>query len=132
VAPRRRLRGRDHRAGSAGAGDCPYSRDVTGGENSASAIARLAEQGDAEARAALARYQRRLARPLAEAINVLDPDVIVPGGGLSSIVSLYAEAPRPWAPLVLAPQPPTRLVPARFGPETCLRGAAWLGHRRKE
>jgi hypothetical protein len=54
--------------------------------------------------------------------------VIVLGGGLSSIASLYAEVPKLWAPLIVAPQPQTRLVPARFGPESGLRGAAWLGH----
>jgi fructokinase len=103
-------------------------RIVTGGEHSAPAIARLAEQGDADARTALARYQRRLATALAGVINILDPDVIVLGGGMSSIASLYAEVPNLWAPLVLAPQPQTRPVPARFGPESGLRGAAWLGH----
>jgi fructokinase len=102
-------------------------RSVSGRESSARAIARLAERGDAEASMALARYQRRLATALAGIINMLDPDVIVLGGGLSSIASLYAEVPRLWAPLVLAPQPRTRLVPARFGPESGLRGAAWLG-----
>jgi fructokinase len=103
-------------------------RDVTGGEGSAAAIARLAEQGDAAACTALARYQRRLATALAGIINILDPDVIVLGGGLSAIASLYARVPELWAPLVVAPQPQTRLVPARFGPESGLRGAAWLGH----
>ena len=63
-------------------------RTITGGEHSAPAIARLAEQGAAEARAALARYQRRLAIALAGIINVLDPDVIVLGGGMSLIASL--------------------------------------------
>jgi fructokinase len=103
-------------------------RSVSGRESNARAIARLAERGDAEASMALARYQRRLAAALAGIINLLDPDVIVLGGGLSSIASLYAEVPRLWAPLVLAPQPRTKLVPARFGPESGLRGAAWLGH----
>jgi fructokinase len=102
-------------------------RSVAGRESSARAIARLAEQGDADARMALARYQRRLATALAGIINILDPDMIVLGGGLSSIANLYAEVPRLWTPLVLAPQPRTRLVSARFGPESGLRGAAWLG-----
>ena len=102
-------------------------RTVSGSENSASAIAALAEQGDADASMALARYQHRLAAALAGIINILDPDVIVLGGGLSSIASLYAEVPTLWAPLVVPPQPRTRLVPARFGPESGLRGAAWLG-----
>jgi fructokinase len=104
-------------------------RTVTGGGNSASAVAHLAKQGDPVARTALARYQCRLATALAGIINILDPDVIVLGGGLSSIASLYAEVPKLWAPLTVAPKPRTRLVPARFGPESGLRGAAWLGHR---
>jgi len=90
-------------------------------------VARLAEQGDPAARTALDRYQRRLATALAGIVNLLDPDVIVLGGGLSAIESLYAEVPKLWAPLVVAPAPRTRLVPARFGPESGLRGAAWLG-----
>jgi predicted NBD/HSP70 family sugar kinase len=60
-------------------------------------------------------------------VNLLDPDVIVLGGGLSAIASLYSEVPKLWRPLVVAPEPKTRLVPARFGAESGLRGAAWLG-----
>ena len=102
-------------------------RNVNGGERSAAEVARLAEAGDPAARTALARYQRRLAAALAGVINLLDPDVIVLGGGLSSIASLYAEVPKLWAPLTVAAAPRTRLAPARFGPESGLRGAAWLG-----
>ena len=102
-------------------------RNVGGGEKSAADVARLAEAGEPAARTALARYQRRLATALAGVINLLDPDVIVLGGGLSSIASLYAEVPRLWAPLTVAAAPRTRLAPARFGPESGLRGAAWLG-----
>jgi fructokinase len=102
-------------------------RSIAGREAGSPEIARLAAQGEPEARSALARYQRRLAAALAGIINVLDPDVIVLGGGLSAIAGLYAEVPKLWAPLVVAPEPKTRLVPARFGPESGLRGAAWLG-----
>jgi fructokinase len=102
-------------------------RNVAGREVTAPEVARLAKQADPAAHTALARYQRRLAAALAGIINVLDPDVIVLGGGLSAIAGLYAEAPKLWAPLVVAPEPKTRLVPARFGPESGLRGAAWLG-----
>jgi fructokinase len=90
-------------------------------------IARLAAQGGPAALAALACYQRRLAIALAGVVNLLDPDVIVLGGGLSAIPSLYSEVPRLWLPLIVAPAPRTRLVPARFGAESGLRGAAWLG-----
>jgi fructokinase len=102
-------------------------RALAGRELGGSEIARLAEGGDVAAGSALARYQRRLASALAGVVNLLDPDVIVLGGGLSAIRSLYAEVPRLWAPLIVAPEPRTRLVPARFGPESGLRGAAWLG-----
>jgi predicted NBD/HSP70 family sugar kinase len=100
---------------------------VAGREADGPEIAHLAAQGDAAALAALARYQRRLAIALAGVVNLLDPDAIVLGGGLSAIASLYIEVPQLWRPLVVAPEPKTRLVPARFGAESGLRGAAWLG-----
>jgi fructokinase len=103
-------------------------RAVAGRELGGPEIARLAEGGDVAAGSALARYQRRLASALAGVVNLLDPDVIVLGGGLSAVRSLYAEVPKLWAALVVAPAPKTRLVPARFGPESGLRGAAWLAH----
>jgi fructokinase len=102
-------------------------QNVAGRKIGGPEIARLAEQGDSAARAALARYQRRLATALAGIVNILDPEAIVLGGGLSAIRSLYTEVPKLWAPLVVAPEPRTRLLPARFGPESGLRGAAWLG-----
>ena len=101
-------------------------RNITGRAIGGPEIARLGEAGDAAAGTALARYQRRLAIALAGIVNILDPDVIVLGGGLSAIASLYLEVPKLWAPMIVAPNPQTRLVPARFGPESGLRGAAWL------
>ncbi len=89
-------------------------------------IAQRAAAGDADALAALARYRRRLAVALAGVINLLDPDAIVLGGGLSALPGLYDEVPKLWTPLVVAPEPRTRLVAARFGAESGLRGAAWL------
>ena len=105
-----------------------YAR-LTGRVADGPALARLAGQGDAGARAALERYRSRLATALAGVINLLDPDVIVLGGGLSALPGLYDEVPELWRPLVVAPAPRTRLVPARFGAESGLRGAAWLGPR---
>jgi fructokinase len=90
-------------------------------------VARLAAAGDDDATVALARFEQRLAVALAGIINVLDPDVIVLGGGLASIASLYDRVPALWRDLCVAPEPGTRLVRARFGPESGLRGAAWLG-----
>ncbi len=101
-------------------------RAASGREAEASGVARLADDGDAEARAVLTRYEGRLARALAGVINVLDPDVIVLGGGLSEIPSLYANVPRLWRDYTVAPEPCTCLVRAAHGPASGMRGAAWL------
>jgi fructokinase len=102
-------------------------RASTGRETDAAAIARLAEAGDRDAKVAIARFEQRLAVALAGIVNILDPDVIVLGGGLAAIASIYARVPALWRGLCVAPEPRTRLVRARFGPESGLRGAAWLG-----
>jgi fructokinase len=101
-----------------------YRRD-RGGSTKAVEIARLAETGDAVASAAIARYEERLARALTTVMNLLDPDVIVLGGGLSNIERLYTSVPpllRPFG----GETPRTRLVRARFGDSSGVRGAAWL------
>lgn len=85
-----------------------------------------AEAGEGAARATLARYEDRMARALAGVINVLDPDVIVLGGGLSRIDRLYVEVPRRWAEWVFSDQVDTPLRPARHGDSSGVRGAAWL------
>jgi fructokinase len=100
--------------------------EVTGERISGPEIAARAASGDASAAASLRRYEARLARALASVINVLDPDVIVLGGGLSGIPSLYAEVPRLWAPFVFSDTVSTRVVPPRFGDSSGVRGAAWL------
>lgn len=89
-------------------------------------VSRRAEAGDAAAVAALARYETRMARALASIINVLDPDVIVLGGGLADIGRLYDNVPRLWAPFVFSDRVDTPLVPARHGPSSGVRGAARL------
>lgn len=89
-------------------------------------IARAALQGDSAAAAAIEIYTRRLAKALASVINVLDPDVIVLGGGLSNIASLYARVPAIWAAWIFSDRVDTRLVPARHGDASGVRGAAWL------
>jgi fructokinase len=89
-------------------------------------IVRRAAAGDEGAGASLRRYEARLARALAAVINVLDPDVIVLGGGLSGIPSLYVQVPRLWAPFVFSDAVSTRLVAPRFGDSSGVRGAAWL------
>ncbi len=89
-------------------------------------IAARAGAGDADAEAALARYEDRLARALASVINILDPDVIVLGGGLSQIDRLYTNVPQRWDPYVFSDRVDTRLVRALHGDASGVRGAAWL------
>jgi predicted NBD/HSP70 family sugar kinase len=90
------------------------------------AIAGAAAAGDARAVEVLDAYEERLARSLAGIINVLDPDVIVLGGGLSNIGRLYANVPALWRPFVFSDSADTPLVPAQYGDSSGVRGAAWL------
>jgi fructokinase len=92
----------------------------------ASDIARRAAAGEPLALACVARYEERMARALASIINVLDPDVIVLGGGLSNIDRLYMAVPNLWAPYVFSDRVRTRLVRAAHGDSSGVRGAAWL------
>jgi fructokinase len=89
-------------------------------------LAARAASGDGAADRCLTRYEGRLARALASVINVLDPDVIVLGGGLSNIDRLYARVPHLWAPFVFSDRIDTRLVKAAHGDSSGVRGAAWL------
>jgi fructokinase len=75
---------------------------------------------------ALLRYENRLARALASIINVLDPEVIVLGGGLSNIEQLYANIPKLWGKWVFSDVVRTRLVRNAHGDSSGVRGAAWL------
>ena len=92
----------------------------------AAAIAVGADAGDAACRAALDRYAERLARALAAVINILDPDVIVLGGGLSSLARLYDQVPRHWGRHVFSDRVVTRLLPPMHGDSSGVRGAAML------
>jgi fructokinase len=74
----------------------------------------------------LERYEERLARALAGVINILDPDVIVLGGGISNIPSLYTNVPALWRPYVFSDSVATRLAPPAHGDSSGVRGAAWL------
>jgi fructokinase len=82
---------------------------------------------DTACEAALARYEERLARALAQIVNILDPNVIVLGGGLSNIERLYRNVPRLWVRHVFSDTIATRLVRNRHGDSSGVRGAAWLG-----
>jgi predicted NBD/HSP70 family sugar kinase len=85
-----------------------------------------AESGDAEAELAFQRYEDRLARGLAHVINLLDPDAIVLGGGLSNCDRLYDEVPKRWGRYVFSDRVDTLLLPPRHGDSSGVRGAAWL------
>jgi len=84
----------------------------------------------AEGGTSVERYAARLARALAGVINVLDPDVIVLGGGMSNVGRLYAEVPRLWGRHVFSDHVATRLAPPVHGDSSGVRGAAWLWEER--
>jgi fructokinase len=107
-----------------------YER-ASGARLAAPAIVAAAGKGNGKAEAALERYESRMARALASIINVLDPDVIVLGGGMSNIDRLYLNVPTLWTAHVFAAAHGreavrTRLVRARHGDASGVRGAAWL------
>ncbi len=103
-------------------------RMAGGADLTAEQIAAAAAAGDADAEATLQRYEARLARALATVINLLDPEVIVLGGGLSNIDRLYANVPRRWGAQVFSDTVTTRLRKHRHGDSSGVRGAAWLWH----
>lgn len=85
-----------------------------------------AEAGDKVAEAAFSLYEGRMARALASVINLLDPDVIVLGGGVSNIARLYHNVPRLWGEYVFSDRVDTRLLPPHHGDSSGVRGAARL------
>lgn len=97
----------------------------SGGADGEAVVAAM-RAGDARARAGFERYCERLARALAGVINLLDPDAIVLGGGLSKVDELYRELPRRWAPMLFADRAHTPLLRARHGDSSGVRGAARL------
>lgn len=106
-----------------------FSREFhqrTGREATPAAIAEMARAGDAQAEQAWQRYEHRLARALAGLINIVDPDVIVVGGGISNVTRIYDAVPRLWDKWVFSDRVDTRLVAAAYGDSSGVRGAAWL------
>ncbi len=99
---------------------------ASGQSVSPEAIVKGAEGGDSACAETMDRYEARLARSLASVINVLDPDVIVLGGGLSRIGRLYGNVPRLWLPHIFSDAVRTRLLPNKHGDSSGVRGAAWL------
>jgi predicted NBD/HSP70 family sugar kinase len=100
--------------------------EATGEAVPAPEIAARAERGEAAATATLARYEERMARALAVVVNVLDPDVIVLGGGISQIARLYEGVPRLWQEWAFSDRVDTVLRPPVHGDASGVRGAAWL------
>jgi len=98
----------------------------TGSLLAATEIAAAAEAGDSEAEATLRAYEERLARALGHVINLIDPEVIVLGGGLARLERLYRAVPLIWGRYVFSDRVDTRLLPPRHGDASGVRGAAWL------
>ncbi len=98
------------------------ARDHGGGKDAET----VAASSDPPAQAAMARYEHRLARALASVINVIDPHVIVLGGGLSRMTRLYDSVPRLWGEWVFSDHVETLLRPPVHGDSSGVRGAAWL------
>ena len=106
--------------------ECDHLRATSEQVGSHEIVARAA-LGDAACGATLERYEERLARALAHVINIVDPDVIVLGGGMSNIDRLYARVPVLWGPWVFSDRVDTRFVKHVHGDSSGVRGAAWLG-----
>jgi fructokinase len=100
--------------------------EVTGVRSSAIEILEKAEKGEKEAIKSLDRHAERLSQALASIINVMDPQVIVMGGGVSQMMHLYEEVPKRWGKYVYSDTVRTELKPNKHGPTSGVRGAAWL------
>jgi fructokinase len=109
-----------------GPGMSQLHRAATGLILSPAEIAERAEAGDVDCERSMQQYENRLARSLAHVINILDPDVIVLGGGMSNIPRLYTRVPDLWGACVFSDRVDTRLVQNRFGDSSGVRGAARL------
>jgi fructokinase len=102
-----------------------YQR-VTNLDRSTHDIIAAVNEGDPAATAALSRYCERLAKGLAHLINIIDPDVIVLGGGMSNVEALYDQVPQHWGRYIFSDTIETQLKPPRHGDSSGVRGAAHL------
>jgi fructokinase len=102
---------------------------ATGRTLDAAAIAKAAASGDDAARATMASFFDRFARAIATVVNILDPDAIVIGGGLSNIAALYAELPARIAHYAFTTEAPVAVLKNVHGDSGGVRGAAWLWHK---
>ena len=112
-----------------GPGFAADHRRRTGASARAEEIMAMVRAGDAAARVSFERYLDRLARGIAHVVNILDPDAIVLGGGMSNVSALYKEVPELWGKYVFSDIVKTPLLPARHGDSSGVRGAAWLWNR---
>jgi fructokinase len=110
----------------AGPGLAADDQRVNGAERSAPDVVEAARAGERGARASVERYIDRLARALATVINILDPEVVVLGGGMSNVDELYDGVRSQWARFVFGGEAATRLLPNRHGDSSGVRGAAML------
>jgi len=106
-------------------------RTVTGKVLTTQEIVSQFEAGDREATAAMKRFEDRLARGLAQVVNILDPDVIVIGGGVSRVKHIYRELPKKLKTYVFGGEASTPILPAMYGDSSGVRGAAWLWPNRR-
>jgi fructokinase len=105
-------------------------KNATGRTRTTREIVSESEAGEGDANAAMARFEDRLARGMAQVIDILDPDVIVIGGGVSSVKSLYRELPKKLPEYVFGGEVSTPVLPAVYGDSSGVRGAAWLWPNR--
>jgi len=100
--------------------------ELTKEKRSAAEIINKSEDGDNMANQIVQQYEDRLARSLANVINILDPEVIVLGGGMSNISRLYQNIPKIWDQYIFSDVINTKLRPPQYGDSSGVRGAAWL------
>ena len=101
-------------------------KTVTGRDRTALEIVADFEAGGQDAVTAMERFEDRLARGLAQVINILDPDVIVIGGGVSKVEHIYEELPKKLPAYVFGGEVSTPVLQAKYGDSSGVRGAAWL------
>lgn len=114
-----------------GPGMTKWHEAATGDTLTAQQIVQRAAHGDAACEHTLRTYENRLARGLAHVINILDPDAIVLGGGMSNIERLYINVPALWGQWVFSDRVDTRFVRNKHGDSSGVRGAAWLAQAGK-
>ena len=103
----------------------------TGATLSVKEIVAVSEAGDLDANYILDKFENNLAKGLAQVINILDPELIIMGGGLSNIARLYYNVPKYLDKFVFSDYITTKIVPAQYGDASGVRGAAWLWNDEK-